>query len=109
MWAKGGGLLITYSLKTQNLNYKDYYSIIKKLGTMLMEKSANEAKQYIDDFKIYLKNNNIENLKDDKYYFIEIILIGVLFEEYKDYISNINPCISLICSILNKKRDSKLK
>lgn len=101
--------MITYSLKTQNLNYKDYYSIIKKLGTMLMEKSANEAKQYIDDFKIYLKNNNIENLKDDKYYFIEIILIGVLFEEYKDYISNINPCISLICSILNKKRGSKLK
>ena len=37
---------------------------------MIIDKDCNKSKKYIDDFKIYI--NNFEELKDDKYYFIEI-------------------------------------
>ena len=44
---------------------------------MIIDKDCNKSKKYIDDFKIYIKN--FEELKDDKYYFIEIILQTIPF------------------------------
>ena len=44
-----------------------------------------------------------------KYYFIEIILIGVLFYEYIDYTLNFKPYLSFVYNFLNKNRNSKFK
>ena len=74
---------------------------------MIIDKDCNKSKKYIDDFKIYIKN--FEELKDDKYYFIEIILIGVLFYEYIDYTLNFKPYLSFVYNFLNKNRNSKFK
>ena len=48
---------------------------------MIIDKDCNKSKKYIDDFKIYIKN--FEELKDDKYYFIEIILLKLYFRIHK--------------------------
>ena len=74
---------------------------------MIIDKDCNKSKKYIDDFKIYIKN--FEELKDDKYYFIEIMLIGVLFYEYIDYTLNFKPYFSFVYNFLNKNRNSKFK
>ena len=66
----GGDILITYNLNIDGQNYEDYYSTLKRLKKMIIDKDCNKSKKYIDDFKIYIKN--FEELKDDKYYFIEI-------------------------------------
>lgn len=101
--------MITYSLKSESSDYEKYYFTIKKLGDDLIDKALNKSSKYIDDFKLYLKSKNIEDPKDSKYYSIEIILIGVLFREYKDYILNFKPYLSPIYNILNKSRNSKFK
>ena len=101
--------MITYSLKSENSDYEKYYFTIKKLGNKLIDEALNKSSKYIDDFKLYLKSRNIEDPKDSKYYSIEIILIGVLFREYKDYIFNFKPYLSPIYNILNKSRNSKFK
>ena len=99
--------MITYNLNTDGQNYEDYYSTLKRLKKMIIDKDCNKSKKYIDDFKIYIKN--FEELKDDKYYFIEIILIGVLFYEYIDYTLNFKPYLSFVYNFLNKNRNSKFK
>ncbi|MDY4576242.1 MAG: hypothetical protein SPD90_14420, partial [Intestinibacter sp.] len=101
--------MVTYSLKSENSDYEKYYFTIKKLGNKLIDEALNKSSKYIDDFKLYLKSRNIEDPKDSKYYSIEIILIGVLFREYKDYIFNFKPYLSPIYNILNKSRNSKFK
>lgn len=99
--------MITYNLNIDGQNYEDYYSTLKRLKKMIIDKDCNKSKKYIDDFKIYIKN--FEELKDDKYYFIEIILIGVLFYEYIDYTLNFKPYLSFVYNFLNKNRNSKFK
>lgn len=99
--------MITYNLNIDGQNYEDYYSTLKRLEKMIIDKDCNKSKKYIDDFKIYI--NNFEELKDDKYYFIEIMLIGVLFYEYIDYTLNFKPYLSFVYNFLNKNRNSKFK
>lgn len=99
--------MITYNLNIDGQNYEEYYSTLKRLEKMIIDKDCNKSKKYIDDFKIYI--NNFEELKDDKYYFIEIMLIGVLFYEYIDYTLNFKPYLSFVYNFLNKNRNSKFK
>ncbi|MBU5336706.1 DUF116 domain-containing protein [Intestinibacter bartlettii] len=99
--------MITYNLNIDGKTYDDYYSTLKQLGKMIIDKDYNKSKKYIDDFKVYIQN--FEKLRDDKYYFIEIMLIGVLFDEYIDYTPNYKPYLSFFYNFLNKKRNSKFK
>ncbi|MDO5010468.1 MAG: DUF116 domain-containing protein [Intestinibacter bartlettii] len=99
--------MITYNLNIDGKTYDDYYSTLKQLGKMIIDKDYNKSKKYIDDFKVYIQN--FEKLRDDKYYFIEIMLIGVLFDEYIDYTPNYKPYLSFFYDFLNKKRNSKFK
>ena len=99
--------MITYNLNIDAQNHEVYYSTLKKLGQMIMDKDYTKSKKYIDEFKIYIRD--FEELKDDKYYFIEIMLIGVLFYEYIDYTLNFKPYLSFAYNFLNKKRNSKFK
>ena len=99
--------MITYNLNIDAQNHEVYYSTLKKLGQMIMDKDYTKSKKYIDEFKVYIRD--FEELKDDKYYFIEIMLIGVLFYEYIDYTLNFKPYLSFAYNFLNKKRNSKFK
>lgn len=103
----GGDILITYCLKIDKLNYEDYYLTLRKLGDMIIKKDLDKSKRYIYDFKKYVCD--FEDLKENKYYFIEILMIGVLFYEYIDYTSNFKSYLSPVYSFLNRARDSKLK
>ena len=51
--------MITYNLNIDGQNYEDYYSTLKRLKKMIIDKDCNKSKKYIDDFKIYINNFEI--------------------------------------------------
>lgn len=96
---------LTYNLKGGNENSNEYYEKVKTVKNQVINSLFNKSLIYISDFSNYITINSIENLRTDKEYFIEFLLIGVLKKEYDSFVDNINLQEEILLKLLNKYRN----
>ncbi len=96
---------LTYNLKGGNENSNEYYEKVKTVKNQVINSLFNKSLVYISDFSNYITINSIENLRTDKEYFIEFLLIGVLKKEYDSFVDNINLQEEILLKLLNKYRN----
>lgn len=76
--------IITYSLKSGNVNSDDYYKDISKFTDEVINNSSDLSKKIIESFKKYIEQNKIEKLRSTEEYMLEFLIIGVLWQLYSD-------------------------
>lgn len=99
---------LTYNLKCDSKNSDIYYKKVEDTKDKVLGALLNRCKIYIDDFSEYIKRAGIEKIRTDKEYFIELLLIGVLKNEYDLYTGNVKISQKIIFDFLNKCRSIDL-
>ncbi|EKQ57134.1 MULTISPECIES: DUF116 domain-containing protein [unclassified Clostridium] len=103
--------LFTYSLELEYGNSKRYYDEIETLSYRILQKGLMQSDNYLIDFMKFIKASKIEILRTKEEYFIELLLIGIFIEEYKDHaraFRNMPGKIFLILNNLRKKEKFKI-
>lgn len=85
---------------------KEYYIIIKKVSKDMKEYLNINCEDIVSEFMEFIKMNNIETLRSKEEYGIEVILIGVMWNEY---ISNAIKNKRVPISLCNKLSDLRNK
>ncbi|MEF9991981.1 MAG: hypothetical protein RRZ84_05280 [Romboutsia sp.] len=96
---------ITYSLTLDQDNSDEYYDKVKDISSIVKEKFLFGGNDYLNDFMQFIVSENLEILRSKEEYGLELLLIGVLFEEYIDNIRNLKFFTGEIFIILNKLRE----
>lgn len=95
---------ITYSLCKENYNSNLFY---KKLSsfTLDIEKTIFcTCEKYVKDFINFLEKNHIENIRTTSQYYLEILIIGVLWKNYINRAVNLQQIPKEILIILSYLR-----
>ncbi|BCZ47897.1 hypothetical protein psyc5s11_39640 [Clostridium gelidum] len=74
---------LTYSLNLEQLNSDKYYNQVAQISNKILKKGILDSEEYLNDFMNFINDNEIENLRSKEEYFIELLLIGVVIEQYK--------------------------
>lgn len=102
--------ICTYNLKEKNINSNEYYEKIKIVSNKVKTLILTYAKSYIEEFMLYIQENNIEDLRTKDEYAIEVLMIGVMLSEYSKYSKRINKATIYIFKFLNTLREkTKMK
>ncbi|WP_455538316.1 DUF116 domain-containing protein [Terrisporobacter sp.] len=80
---------ITYLLWDDNKNSNKFYEEVSLFTENIEQKLSDVFNQYISDYKNYIKINNLEVLRSNSEYLLEILMIGVYWNCY------INKAVSL--------------
>lgn len=91
---------ITYYLYSKD---KEYYKIIKIFAKNFMKDNRNNV--FVKDFQKFVNDNNIEELRNEEEYYIEYLLIGILFVEYLENANYFKNRIKFHYQILNNIRN----
>lgn len=95
----------TYSLKLDQENSDDYYNIVRDVSIKIKEKILFGGNDYLNDFMQFIVSENIELLRSKEEYGLELLLIGVMLEEYIDNVRCFKVMTKGIFVGLNKLRD----
>jgi hypothetical protein len=74
----------TYSLTLDASNSNNYYKEAKQLSNKILKKWSVNSDTYLNDFMKCITDNKIEDLRSEEEYFMELLLIGLIVEEYRD-------------------------
>ncbi|MCC3867067.1 DUF116 domain-containing protein [Terrisporobacter mayombei] len=95
---------ITYSLCKGNYNSNLFY---KKLSSFTLDIEKNisyTCEKYVKDFINFLEKNNIENIRTNSEYYLEILMMGVLWKNYINRAVNLQIIPKHILIILSYLR-----
>lgn len=95
---------VTYSLKLDQNNSNNYYSNVKEISNKIKEKILFGGKDYLNEFMQFILSENIEELRNKEEYGLELLLIGILLEEYIDNARKFNVLTKGIFVRLNSLR-----
>nr|WP_321023081.1 DUF116 domain-containing protein [Clostridium neonatale] len=98
----------TYSLKLDNKSSIDYYKDSKAAKDLFMNKVLQKCSKLINEFMMFIESNEIEKLRSREEYLIEIVLIGVLVNEYIDNARAFKYKLNYIFTILNSMRKNEI-
>lgn len=84
--------IITYSLSKDDYNSDEYYKVVSIFTDEVIKEIQEFAHLEIEDFKEFISENKIEKLRSDTEYYLEFILLGILWKVY----INKSICISKI-------------
>ena len=73
---------ITYLLCKNNDNSNKYYEIVSAFTDEVVKNINNISGKYINEFMKYIYENKIENLRSKPEYILEILMLGVFWENY---------------------------
>lgn len=76
------GKISTYSLNNGNENSDKYYKDISKFADKIIVEMENHIGVEVAYFKGFIKENNIEALRSDLEYSLELLIIGILWRTY---------------------------
>lgn len=96
--------VITYSLKNGCNNSDIYYNDISLFTDEVLVKLEEECTWIIEDFVKFIRENNIEKVRQDKEYMVEILSIGVFIYLYRDKSIKLNKFSQRILTFLSKIR-----
>ncbi|WP_027624481.1 DUF116 domain-containing protein [Clostridium lundense] len=74
--------IITYTLCNKDKNSNRYYEEVSIFTDEVISKIYNEANDWISDFKKFIVKNNIEKLRSNVEYLLELLMLGVLWTCY---------------------------
>ncbi len=75
--------IITYSLRN-GVNSNEYYEAAEQTAAIVSEEGLRELAMELQAFKRYIRENNIEVLRSDVEYLMELLTLGVLLLRYSD-------------------------
>lgn len=76
--------IVTYSLVEKHINSNQYYMDIESFADEVILNGKLIFNSSIVDFKDYIKVNNIESLRSDEEYLLELLNLGILWQLYSD-------------------------
>jgi len=102
---------ITYSLKQGNKNSTEYYNEIKVITDEIFLATQKSLIPIADDFILYLQKYNLEEIREQEEYILELISFGVLWHTYahKALSVKIAPFILLAKMSEWRKKHQKVK
>ncbi len=74
--------IITYTLCNKDKNSNRYYQDLSIFTDEVISKIYNESNNWINDFKKFILKNNIEKLRSNAEYLLELLMLGVLWRCY---------------------------
>lgn len=95
---------ITYSLCKENYNSNLFY---KKLSSFTLDVEKNisyTCEKYVKDFINFLEKNHIEDIRTNSEYYLEILMLGVLWKNYINRAVNLQRIPKKILIILSYLR-----
>lgn len=98
--------IITYSLKSENINSDLYYKEISLISVKTMEKLKNSVLSIIDDFTGFIKESNIEECRSNEEYMLEFLTIGVLLLVYMNRARKLKLAPQKVLSYLSVFRNN---
>jgi hypothetical protein len=92
---------ITYSLKRAHAQGSEEYS---RDVALFIERVLSEAEvslqPFVERFKEFLQKNQIEPLRSDEEYGLELLTLGVLWMSYAPYVKRFSPLVSSVLHTL---------
>lgn len=99
--------IITYSLYDKNNKSNGYYNNIDKFTDKVVIKIKEDIHEDITNFKDYIVRNNIEELRTNIEYYIEVLMLGVLWKSYVNKSVQLNIVPKLTLTGLSKLRENR--
>ena len=100
----------TYSLRLEGeFDSDSYYREILIPSEEVKEMLRENVKEYVEAFMEFIKANKIESLRTFEEYGLELLMIGVLFNEYIDNARAFTSLKKMPFNYLNKQRVKKIK
>lgn len=75
----------TYSLTNGESNSNLYYKKVESISNKIINYVLNYSSEYLEDFMDFIVTSKVESIRTKEEYSIEILLIGVILEEYLSY------------------------
>lgn len=76
---------VTYSLNPRNNGSQEYYNIVRQLTDEVVKVSPRYLSQAVSEFRQHLTHNNIEQLRSNEEYMLELLSFGLLWKSYGGY------------------------
>lgn len=73
---------VTYSLKPERTNSEEYYSDVRSFTDTVLQKASGSLLPLIQEFKDYLRTYNLENIRENEEYILELLSFGILWRSY---------------------------
>jgi uncharacterized protein len=102
---------VTYSLSLSDDNSEQYYNRIRIFTDEVLAKAHESLLKYVIDFTDFLKNYNLEEIRSNDEYILELISFGLLWNSYGSTALSISsaPFLTLSRMAEWRKRHLKLK
>lgn len=102
---------ITYSLRSGDKNSQEYYSTVSRYADEVLLESKDTLLPLVNGFKEYLKKYNLEEIREDEEYILELISFGVLWQTYAQTALKVHlaPFVTLSHMSEWRKKHQKVK
>ncbi len=102
---------ITYSLKNGKANSQGYYKDIRGFAVVIVSKSETSLTPIVLEYKEYLKVNQLEEVRENEEYILELLSFGILWIVYSSQALQIKhaPFITLMRMAEWRKKHQRLK
>ncbi|WP_434796716.1 DUF116 domain-containing protein [Terrisporobacter vanillatitrophus] len=95
---------ITYSLCKENYNSNLFYEKLSSFTLDIEKNISYTCEKYVKDFINFLEKNHMENIRTNSEYYLEILMIGVLWKNYINRAVNLQRIPKQILIILSYLR-----
>jgi len=102
---------VTYSLKLEKSNSQEYYKTVREFTNEVIKHSEKTLLPIASDFKEYLISFNLEDIREDEEYILELLSFGILWYKYSQIALHIRfaPFITLSNMSEWRKKHQHLK
>jgi hypothetical protein len=102
---------VTYSLSLNNSNSDEYYSDVRKLTNEVILKAEELVGKHVVDYMNYLREFNLEVIREREEYILEFLSFGVLWNTYSKTALSIKAAPFILLSQMGewRKKHQKLK
>lgn len=102
---------VTYSLALSNQNSEEYYNRIRVFADEVIDYALKQVKTNVDEFKEFVSEFRLEELRSDEEYYLELLSFGLLWKTYGRIALSIRraPYLTLSRMAEWRKRHQKLK
>jgi len=102
---------ITYSLLNEQKNSEIYYRDVRAFCDYVLLHAADSIMPIVDDYILYLRSYNLEEIREKEEYFLELLSFGVLWNVYSDKALSVKhaPFITLSKMAEWRKKHQKIK
>ena len=76
---------VTYSLALREQSSETYYQRVRKFTDEVTRRAEESLSANVHEFTDYLRKHNLEELRSDEEYLLELLSFGLLWKSYGHY------------------------